>query len=572
MTVRLRRLASLLGPYRVQVLAGALAVLVATAAALVPPYLAGLAVDQVIQSRDTALLDDIVIAIAIALAVGWAAGWAQTYLIGWVGQRVLRDLRVQLFSHLQRLSLAFYERQNPGTLISRLSNNIEQLDQLVSNGLNALLSGALVILGTAIVLLVLDLELALLIFAVFPLLFAGTWVYRRISQPAFAASMSRIGEVTDSLEETLTGARVIRTFSQEDRHRSEFAAINQRNREASFRTVRQAGVYLPGVVFVSTGVIGVLLAFGGFQVVDGTEQLGVLVSFIAYLRLALSPVPDLAALFTTYAQGAAALDQIFELLEEEPEIKDRPGLGPLPPARGEVEFEAVTFGYGEDHVLHDVNLRVESGRMVAIIGPTGAGKSTLIKLLMRLYEPQQGRILIDGHDIRDVTLDSLRGQMGVVLQESVMFAGSVRDNIAFGRPGASDDEVERAAAAVGVLDALSALPAGLDTQVGEAGTSLSSGQRALIALARASMVDPRILILDEATASLDLGSEERVHSALELLLGGRTSFVVAHRLSTVRRADLIVVVADGRIAETGSHSDLLEAGGVYADLYRDNAG
>lgn len=568
-TLRLRRLASLLTPYRTRVLAGVVAVLIATAAALVPPYLAGLAVDQVIATRDTALLDEIVIAIAIALAVGWVAGWAQTYIIGWVGQHVLRDLRVRLFSHLQRLSLAFYERQSSGTLISRLSNNIEQLDQLVSSGLNALLSGALVILGTAIVLLVLDLELALVIFAVFPLLFAGTWLYRRISQPAFAASMSRIGEVTSSLEETLSGARVIRTFSQEDRHRAEFAEINRCNREASFRTVRQAGVYLPGVVFVSTGVIGVLLAFGGFQVVDGTQKLGVVVSFIAYLRLALSPVPDLAALFTTYAQGAAALDQIFELLEEEPDIRDRPGLGPLPPVQGEVVFEGVSFGYGGNRVLHDVDLRVEPGQVVAIIGPTGAGKSTLIKLLMRLYEPQDGRILIDGHDIRDVTLDSLRGQMGVVLQESVMFAGSVRDNIAFGRPDASDEEVERAAAAVGVLDALSALPAGLATDVGEAGSSLSSGQRALVALARASMVDPRILILDEATASLDLGSEERVHAALELLLGGRTSFVVAHRLSTIRRADLVVVVSDGRIAEAGSHSDLLGAGGMYADLYRE---
>jgi ABC-type multidrug transport system fused ATPase/permease subunit len=568
--VKVRRAAELLRPYRLRVGAAMGAIVLATVATLTPPFLAGRAVDDVVKKGSTEQLDEIMLLMVGALVLGWLAVYAQTYLIGWVGQHALRDLRTRLFDHLQTLSISYFDRHGAGTLISRLTNNVEALDQLVTDGVNGLISSVVTIFGAVVVLFVLDFELALVTTAVIPLLAAGTWIYSRLSAPVYHAVLNSIATLTENLEESLSGARVVRTFVQERRHERAFDAVNEKNREVNVRAIKLIALYLPFVQLISIGSIALVAVYGGFQVIDGDQTLGIVVSFISYLRLALSPLPEIGGLFTLYQQGSAALDQSFELLAEKPEVIERKGAPELPPVRGRVEFDHVNFSYDPGRqVLSDVSFKVAPGETVAIVGPTGSGKTTLISLLPRFYDASRGRVLIDGNDVREVDLSSLRRQIGLVPQEALLFTGSVRSNIAFGAPEASDAEIEEAARRVGVLDALEALPDGLATEVGERGTSLSGGQRQLVALARASLTDPRIVILDEATAGVDVGTEARIREALGRLLTGRTALIVAHRLETIRGADLIVVVDAGRIVEKGGHEELLDAGGAYARLYRE---
>jgi ABC-type multidrug transport system fused ATPase/permease subunit len=544
-------------------------VIAATGATLAPPYLAGRAVDDVIEAGTTRELNNILLVFAGALVLGWFAGWAQTYLVGWVGQHALRDLRTRLFDHLQTLPVGFYDRRSEGVLISRLTNNVEQLDALVTDGVNALVTSAITIAGSAVVLFIIDVELALVSLVTMPLVLAGTWVYGRISGPVYRRSMNTVADVTSYMEESFVGGRVVRSFVQEDRHRRDFDGVNARNRDVDLRTIQLISLYLPFVLLASNLALAAVLVFGGFQVIDGEKQLGVVVSFIGYLRLALGPLPDVAGLYTSYQEGMAGLDQIFELLDERSEVTDRRGAPDLPPVRGAIELENVCFGYGPErpNVLNDVSMKIDPGETVALVGITGAGKTTIVKLLPRFYDPDEGRVLIDGHDIREVTLASLRHQIGYVPQEPLLFSGTVRENVAFAHPDATDAEISEAARRVGVLEVLEALPDGLDTPVGERGGNLSVGQRQLVTLARASLIDPPIVVLDEATASLDVATEARVKDALERLLAGRSALVVAHRLETVRDADRIVMLAAGRVVEGGTHQELLAAGGVYARLY-----
>ncbi len=570
-TRKLRQLAVLLRPYRTRVAAMFAALLVATAAALAPPYLAGRAIDDGIQDGDTRALTVVLIAFLVAAGLNWAALYIQTYLVNWVGQRALADLRTRVFSHLQSLSIGFYSRNKTGVLISRLTNDVQALDHLVSDGVVTLFSSSLTLIGTAAILLFLDAELALVTFAVFPILAAGSLLFRIASSDAYRLTREKIAAVTAYLQETLSGVRVVRAFAQEPRHVSRFGQLNDEHREVNMRTVRLNAAYFPGVELLSAVATAAILLYGGSQVSAGAIEIGVLVSFILYVQTFFDPIQQLSQLYTTYQAGMAALDKIFGLLDEEPDLRDAAGAVELPRVRGEVRFEDVSFSYGGTGApaVRDVSLTVPPGQTVALVGATGAGKSTLAKLVARFYDPDSGRVLIDGHDLRHVTEHSLRSQLGVVPQEGFLFSGTVAENIAFGRPGAGQGEVEAAARAVGAHEFIERMPEGYGMQVGERGGHLSAGQRQLVAFARAAAADPRLLILDEATSNVDVHTEARIEHGLRRLLAGRTAIVIAHRLSTIRDAGRIVVLDSGQVAEQGTHDELLEADGPYARLYRD---
>jgi ABC-type multidrug transport system fused ATPase/permease subunit len=568
---KLRGLVRLVRPYRSRTALMFASLVLATAAQLAPPPLAKLAIDEGIVPGDLSTLTLVVLAFLASALLYWGASYAQTYLVGWIGQRVLQDLRIQIFEHLQRLSIGFYSRRQAGVIISRLTNDVQALDQLVSDGIVTLFQSTLLLVGTAVILLTLDAQLALLTFLVFPVLGIASLVFRIVSAEAYRQTREKVAQITAYLQETLSGIRVVRSFAQEERHLRRFAELNDDNRDANMKTVYLNGAYFPGVELLSSLATAAILLYGGVQALHGEVTVGVLVAFVAALNNFFDPIQSLSQLYTTYQSGMAALDKIFELLDEEPDIRDAPGALELDRVRGEVVFDDVTFSYGTgsagDALCH-VTLTIPPGQTVALVGATGAGKSTFAKLVARFYDPTSGRILVDGHDLRDVTSASLRRQMGIVPQEAFLFSGTIGENLAFGRPDASHEDIQAAARAVGA-DFIEALPDGYDTEVGERGIQLSAGQRQLVAFARALVADPRLLVLDEATANVDIHTEGRIEAGMRRLLAGRTAIVIAHRLSTIRTAGRIVVLDRGRIVEQGTHDELLAAGGAYWALYRD---
>jgi len=567
---RLGVLVRLARPYRARTALAVVTLLGFTLVALLPPYLAKLAVDDGISEGDLGRLTVIVVGFVAAGVAAFVLSGAQTYFTGWVGERALADLRIDLFRHLQHLSLGYYERNRTGAIISRITNDVEALDMLVTDGLSSLVQNSLLLGGTAIVLFFLDWRLALATLVVLPLVIAATGWFRSRSNRAYRRVRERLGLVTATLAEDIAGMRVVQSFTREPASQATFRGVNERYRESNYETVVLNGLYFPAVDVLASVATAIVLGFGGALVVDGSLTIGTLLAFTLYLANFFDPVQQLSQLYNTFLSAAAALDRITTVLDEEPEVVDAQGATPLPRIEGHVRFEHVRFGYGNlPEVLHGLDLDVPAGTTVALVGHTGAGKSTIAKLLARFYDPREGRVTIDGHDLRDVTQESIRSQLGIVPQEGFLFSGTVAENIAFGRPGASREEIETAAEAVGVDAFVAELPDGYDTGLGERGFRLSLGQRQLVAFARALLADPRILILDEATSSVDIGTERRIERGLRRLLGGRTAFVIAHRLSTIRGADVIVVLDHGRVVEQGTHEQLIAAGGAYTRLYGD---
>jgi len=572
------RLVSYLKPYWPHLSLMLIMVIINAATFAAAPFLIGRAIDKFISAGDRAGLGQTMLLLLATYLVSLVTMAGQFYLMGWVGQNVLARMRDEVFAKIQALSLSYFDRHDAGDLMSRLTNDVDVLNQLLSGGLVQMLGGIFQMAAIVVAMIALNWQLALASFLVIPAMVLVTNFLARRARSAFRETRETIGDVNVELEEKISGVRVAQAFSREETDRRRFAELNAANRDANVSAVGITSAFSPAMDVLSTISIAIVIGFGGYLTIIGLATIGVVVSFLRYVQQFFRPVQQISQVYAIFQAALAAGERIFDLLDEPLDLTDEKDAREMPPIEGWVVFEKVDFSYASrgngngrtgdgEAVLYDVNLSAQPGQTIAIVGPTGAGKTTLVNLLGRFYDATDGRVLIDGTDVRSVTRASLRRQMGVVLQDSFLFAGSVADNIRYGRLDATDEEVEAAAQAVGADIFIRSLSDGYQTELGERGGTLSQGQRQLISLARAVLADPRILILDEATANVDTRTELVIQSALEKLLQGRTSFVIAHRLSTVRNADRVYVIEGGCIVEHGTHEELLTQGGAYSELY-----
>jgi ABC-type multidrug transport system fused ATPase/permease subunit len=562
------RLPKYLAPVKGWVALGVTGMLICALATMALPYLVGVGTNYIVQGNLDGL-NLIAILFVVVLLTFWGGQRLETIYLAYAGQSVILRMRTEMFDHLHRLSMSFFDRNQVGKLMSRVQNDVQQLQELVTEGIFTLLTSSLTLVGIAVIMIMMNPRLALFTLTVVPVLALVIAVWQKYARRAFTKVRKAIATVNSQLQEDIAGVRVIQSLSREEENYEQFDEVNRAHLNANVTAIKMEGIMMP-TVSILTGIgFAVVIIVGGFQVMDGVMEVGFLLAFLLYIQRFFEPVMELSMQYTELQRAMASGARIFELLDIEPEIKDNPDAVELPSVKGEVGFQHVNFGYEPDKdILHDIDLTIKAGETVAIVGQTGSGKSSLVNLVARFYEVEKGKVTVDGYDVRSVTQQSLRQQIGIVPQDPVLFSGTIEENIRYGKTDASRDEVIEVAKLVGAHHFINRLEQGYDTPVGQRGSNLSAGQRQLICLARAILANPRILILDEATSNVDTNTERIMQRALRHLTKGRTCLTIAHRLSTVTSAERIIVLDKGKIIEVGSHKQLLAKQGLYYRMFQ----